>query len=48
MALHQAATAGIELANELQSVVEEYDLTTQTEHPDYINLKNLTAEQFSK
>lgn len=47
MALHQAAAAGIELAEELESVVKEYDLTTQADHPDYVNLLNLTAEQFS-
>ena len=47
MALHQAAVAGIELTNELQTVIKEYDLTTQSDHPDYVNLLNTTAELFS-
>lgn len=48
MALQQAATAGIELADELQTVIEEYDLTTQSDHPDYVNLLKINAEQFSE
>lgn len=48
MALSQASAAGIELADELQSVIEEYDLTTQSDHPNYVNLLKTVAEQFSK
>lgn len=48
MALQQAATAGIELADELQSVIEEYDLTIHSDHPDYVNLLKVNAEQFSE
>lgn len=47
MALHQAAAAGIELADELQSVVNDYDLTVESNHPEYVNLLKTTAEQFS-
>jgi hypothetical protein len=48
MALHQAASAGIELADKLQTVIEEYDLTVHSDHPDYVNLLKANAEQFSE
>jgi hypothetical protein len=47
MALYQAASAGIELADGLQSVIEEYDVTINSDHPEYVNLLKINAEQFS-
>lgn len=41
MALQQAAAAGVELAQELQDVVETYDVQTQSNHPEYVNLLHL-------